>query len=91
MHIASNGGVLISPFIAKKEKEIREKAESKNAKIILVSNESFGERYKPAAHDFHQCESGSLLIIAPATELPEGRPTWLFLNKLAEDIAFGRI
>lgn len=91
MHIASNGGVLISPFIAQKEKEVREKAESKNAKIILISNEAFGERYKPASHDFHQCESGSLLIIAPVKDMPESRRTFLFLYKLAEDIAFSRI
>ena len=91
MHLASNGGVLVSPFIAKKEKEIRKDAESKNAKIIMISNEAFGERYKPAAHDFHQCESGSLLIIAPVKDLPECRRTFLFLNRLAEDIAFGRI
>lgn len=87
MHLASNGGVLISPFIAQKEKEIREKAEAKNAKIILISNESFGERYKPAAHDFHQCESGSLLIIAPTIGMPDCRKTFLFLNRLAEKIA----
>lgn len=91
MHLAVNGGVLISPFIAKKEKEIREKAEAKNGKIILISNEAFGDRFKPAAHDFHQCESGSLLIIAPAIGMPDCRRTFLFLNKLAEDIAFGRI
>ena len=91
LHLASNGGVLISPFIAQKEKEIREKAEAANGKIILISNKAFGERYKPAAHDFHQCESGSLLIIAPITELPECRRTFLFLNGLAEDLALGRI
>lgn len=91
MHTASNGGVLVSPFIAHKEKEIRDKAEEKNGKIILISNIAFGERYKPAAHDFQQCESGSLLIIAPVKDLPESRRTFLFLNKLAEDISFGRI
>ena len=87
MHTASNGGVLISPFIAAKEKEIKEMAEAKNAKIILICNEAFGERYKPAAHNFHQCESGNLLIIAPTIGMPECRKTFLFLNKLAEDIA----
>ena len=91
MHLASNGGVLISPFIAQKEKEIKEKAEAKNAKIILICNKAFGERYKPAAHDFQQCESGNLLIIAPAIGMPDCRKTFLSLNKLAEVMAQGKI
>lgn len=73
------------------EKEIRAEAEERDAKIILITNEPFGERYKPAAHDFHQCESGRLLIIAPDKLLPECRSTFLFLNKLSDDLATGKI
>ena len=44
----------------------------------------------PAAHDIHQCEKGDLLIIPPVRGLAECRGTFLFLNKLAEDIAKGK-
>lgn len=86
-HICSNRGVLISPFIASKEKEVRGMAEGMNGRVILITNKAFGERYKPAKHDFEQCESGNLLIIAPMVSMTDGRETWVFLNKLAEDIA----
>ena len=52
LYTAANGGVLASPFISQAEKEIRREAESVDGKIILLTNEAFPERYKPAAHDF---------------------------------------
>lgn len=87
LHYAENGGVLISPFIARKEKEIRNQAEAVGGKIILIKNEPFGEKYKPAGHDFHQCVAGKLLIIAPAVSLPDSWQTFHFLNELAEKMA----
>ncbi len=91
LHIVGNGGVLISPFVARKEKGIRAEAEGNNGKVILITNKAFSERYKPAAHDFHQCELGNLLIIAPPIDLPDCKDTFTFLNKLADDIATGKV
>lgn len=64
LHTAANGGVLVSPFISKREKEIRAEAEATGGRLILIINEAFGERYKPAAHDFGLCAEGRLLIIS---------------------------
>lgn len=87
LHTAANGGVLVSPFISKDEKAIRTEAEALDARIILITNEAFPERYKPAAHDFALCEQGRLLIIAPEQSLPSSRSTFLALNALAKKIS----
>jgi len=88
---ADKEGVLVSPFISPKEKAIRKAAEERGARIILIKNESFGERYKPADHDFCLCEEGKLLIIAPkeGTESDSGtlsRAACLAMNRLALEI-----
>lgn len=86
---ASKGTVLVSPFISREEKEIRAAAEALGANIILITHEAFGERYKPAAHDFDLCSDGRLLIISlglpPTTPLT--RPLCEQMNALAEKIA----
>ena len=87
-HLYENGGVLVSPFISQAEKEVRRKCEEADGKIILLSNKPFSEREKPAAHDFEQCSRGRLLILSPPSPMPDGRSTFLFLNSLAESIAF---
>lgn len=89
---AQNGGVLVSPFISKDEKEIRRLAEEEDGRIILICNEPFGERFKPALHDFDLCCSGRLLILAPPDDsLAElTRPVCLRLNTIAESIANNR-
>ncbi len=61
---AAKGTVLVSPFISKSEKAIRVEAEDIGANIILITHEAFGERFKPAAHDFNLCSQGRLLIIS---------------------------
>ena len=63
---ASRGTILVSPFISPLEKNIREETEQLGAKIILITHESFPERFKPALHDFELCSKGSLLIISIA-------------------------
>ena len=83
-HLAENGGVLISPFISKAEKDVRRMCEDVGGKIILISNEPLREREKPAKHDFALCLEGRLLILAPMAPLPPGRETFLFLNSIAE-------
>lgn len=95
---AKEGGVIVSPFISKREKDLREMAESVDARIILIQNESFSERYKPTEHNFRLCESGRLLIIAPlknqrfatSPEYKEiSREECLQMNSLAAEICKG--
>lgn len=86
-HLSENGGVLVSPFISPAEKAIRSQCEEVEGKIILLSNMPFGEREKPAAHDFYLCSKGRLLILAPMSPLTPGRSTFLYLNSVAESIS----
>lgn len=91
LYTAANGGVLVSPFISPKEKEIRTAAEALGAKIILITPYAFGERYKPAAHDFSLCCEGRLLIISlgfPAAA-SLSREVCVRMNALALQIATG--
>lgn len=85
---ALDGTVLVSPFIAAEEKEVRKKAEALGAKIILITNEAFGERFKPSGQDFKLSSEGRLLIISlglpPKTELH--RSHCLQMNSLAQAI-----
>ncbi|MDE6011092.1 MAG: hypothetical protein K2F87_06590 [Muribaculaceae bacterium] len=86
-HLAENGGVLISPFISPEEKEVRRQCEAVNGKVILLSNEPFGERSKPAAHNFELCAAGRLLILSPMEALPPDREVFLYLNSIAESLS----
>ncbi len=70
---ASRGTILVSPFIAKAEKEVLEEACGMGASIILIVHEAFGERYKPARRNFNLCSQGRLLIISLG--LPKKTPT----------------
>ncbi len=85
---AAKGAVLVSPFISKEEKAIRAEAETIGASVILLTHEAFGERFKPAAHDFNQCSAGRLLIISlglpPKTPLT--RALCLKMNALAQTL-----
>lgn len=86
---AAKGTVLVSPFISPAEREIRTEAEALGANIILLVHEAFGERYKPARHDFELCTQGRLLIISYG--LPQGseltRPVCLQMNALAQSLS----
>lgn len=86
MHTAANGGVLVSPFISKREKEVRAEAEAMGSRIILITNRPFAEREKPGGHDFDLCVQGRLLIIAPQTPIDFSRAACLKMNTLAEAI-----
>lgn len=89
LYTAANGGVLVSPFISKREKEIRTEAETLDARLILITHEVFGERFKPGAHDFDLCTQGRLLIIALGLQQgsPLTQPICRQMNALAEIIA----
>lgn len=89
LHIAANGGVLVSPFISQPEKKIRHEAEALKGNIILITHLPFKEFYKPDRHEFELCTEGRLLIIAPV-EKPANthlsRETCINMNKLANEI-----
>ena len=81
------GGVLVSPFIHPVEKEIKEAAERMGGKIILIQNEAFREKYKPAESNFNLCGEGRLLIVAPVKSMEKfSRETCMKMNDLAEII-----
>ncbi len=89
---AAQGTVLVSPFISPDEKAIRDEAEALGAKIILITHEAFGERFKPAARDFELCSEGRLLIVSlglPANTTLS-RAHCLRMNDLAVEIAQGQ-
>ncbi|MDE6418682.1 MAG: hypothetical protein K2K49_05690 [Duncaniella sp.] len=87
MHTVSNGGVLVSPFISAAEREVRTQAEEAGGKIIHITNTPFGERFKPAEHDFGLCCEGRLLILAPLKPVPLTRSCCLDMNAFAEALA----
>ncbi len=89
LYCAANGGVLVSPFISRDEKEIRALAEECGGKTILIRNEPLGERFKPAATDFDRCLEGRLLILAPPDDSMRQltRPVCMQLNSTAASIA----
>lgn len=92
IHCVANGGVLVSPFISKDEKAIRQIAESLGGRIILLTDTGFDERGKPGTHDFDQCMKNELLIMTPAYEgfqPAAGRRTFMALNDCARQISEG--
>lgn len=87
LNTAANGGVLVSPFISPAESAIRKEIEPLGGKHILITNESFHDRYTPKGNNHDLCRQGVLLILAPKLPLPACRSTWLLLNSVAEAIA----
>lgn len=87
LYAAGNGGILVSPFISKREKEIRKEAELLGGRFILITNRPLGEREKPYGKDFDLCAEGRMLIIAPQTALDFSRSACQQMNALANHIA----
>ena len=89
LRTAEGGGVLVSSFIAKSEKRIRDLAENEGGKFILIQDQPFGEIYKPSKHNFDLCSQGRLLIVAPKEPMKEEsfRERCFQMNKLALEIA----
>lgn len=89
IEVASRGTVIVSPFISPAEKAIRTEVESLGANIILITHETFPERFKPAKHDFDLCSTGRLLILSlglpPATPLT--RSVCIAMNTFAAFLA----
>lgn len=87
LYTAANGGVLVSPFISKREKEVRDEAEKLGGRFIMVTNEPLAERQKPAEHDFELCREGRMLIVAPINGLAFGRSACLKMNAMAANLS----
>ncbi len=87
LYYAENGGVIVSPFFAEAEKNIRDLCINADSKIILLTNEAFPERYKPSGRWFELCEKGRLLVLAPPVTIPHCRRICLELNEAAKNIS----
>ncbi len=89
LYTAINGGVVVSPFISPREKEIRKAIESVGGRMILIADRPLIERQKPSQHNFDLCTRGQLLIVSPLDYLdrpPSAHPTrdqCLDMNSLA--------
>lgn len=59
-----NNGVLISPFIHPKEREIRDWALSNGGEIIRICENGFGDRFVPQGKEFEYNGTSKLLLIA---------------------------
>lgn len=70
--VAARGGVLVSPFINVKEREVLREATALGGRIIYIKSNGFADRFKPGGKLFELCSEGRLLIVAPA----EWRPEW---------------
>lgn len=86
LYAAANGGVLVSPFVSPREKEIRAEAQAAGARLILITHRPLDEREKPAAADFELCALGRMLILAPASPLDFSRATCQHMNALAAEL-----
>ncbi|MDE5749483.1 MAG: hypothetical protein K2H87_01780, partial [Duncaniella sp.] len=89
--VASNGGVLVSPFISPAEKDVRDEALADGAPIIIIAPRGFGAREKPGGNPFELCAQGRLLILShPGIYSLTGvltRAECLEMNRFAELIA----
>lgn len=86
LYTAANGGVLVSPFISKREKDLRREAEELGSRFILITNRPFGDREKPTGKDFELCTEGRMLIVAPQSPLDFSRSACQQMNTIANHI-----
>lgn len=90
LYTASNGGVLVSPFISPGEKAVRDRADAIDGRFILIVPDRMDDRYKPVGHDFDLCESGRMLILSAGLNVGVGesltRRNCLAMNSLAAAI-----
>lgn len=93
LRCATNNGVLISAFISKEEKTIRDEAIEAGARIIQIYPNGLPERFKPSGTEFQLCSEGRLLILSPWPYNPEEkkltRGRSLAMNLIASEIAVG--
>lgn len=63
-YVYSNGGVLVSPFISPRERDIYRECVANDGSLIIIIAERMGERYKPSGELFDLCTKGKLLLIS---------------------------
>lgn len=87
------GGVLASPFISPKERDVMGYAIENGGRLILLADNGFAPLYKPPGVFFDLCFEGRAAILAPleyrTRRQPLTRARALELNALAEAIAKG--
>lgn len=90
-----NGGVLVSPFISKEEKKVRDWACENGGRVIYIQADGFGERYNPKGLLHNLCSEGRLLIVAPVKQSLAKeqcrRDLCIRMNTLATEIAEGTV
>ena len=88
---ARRGTVMVSPFISPKEKEVLAVLLKEKHPIIVLSDNGFGEYYKPSAGLFDAVAEGRMLILSPWQNNPDTRhitrEECVALNQMAEEIA----
>ena len=88
---ARENTVMVSPFISPKEKEVLTVLIKEQRQVIYLSDNGFGEYYKPSDFLFDSVAAGRMLILSPhsydAGKRRITRNECVMLNNLAEEIA----
>ena len=88
---ASKGTVMVSPFISRDEQEVLHALIHDNRYIIYLSDNGFGNYFKPSDLLFDAVAAGRLLILSPWTYDPDKRTITraecVALNQMAEEIS----
>lgn len=93
-----NDGILVSPFINKTEKDVRDWAIGKGGALIYVTSDIFSAKFKPEGNMFDLCGEGRIIIVSapPLPEyknLPENiamRQQCVRMNEISAEIASGQ-
>ena len=88
---ASKGTVMVSPFISRDEQEVLHALIHDNRYIIYLSDNGFGNYFKPSDLLFDAVAAGRLLILSPWSHDPDKRTITraecVALNQMAEEIS----
>ena len=88
---ASKGTVMVSPFISRDEQEVLHALIHDNRYIIYLSDNGFGNYFKPSDLLFDAVAAGRLLILSPWPHDPDKRTITraecVALNQMAEEIS----
>ncbi|MBP5590492.1 hypothetical protein J6Y50_01365 [bacterium] len=88
---ARENTVMVSPFISQKEKEVLMVLIKEQHQVIYLSDNGFGEYYKPSDLLFDSVAAGRMLILSPhsydAGKRRITRNECVQLNNMAEEIA----
>ena len=91
LEAASKGTVMVSPFISRDEQEVLHALLHDNRYIIYLSDNGFGNYFKPSDLLFDAVAAGRLLILSPWTHDPDKRTITraecVALNQMAEEIS----